>query len=56
MPVVINEFEVMGDAAPPQGSAPQAKSGDKPAQKLEPAQIEAPLAQLHEQALRIWVH
>jgi hypothetical protein len=56
MPVVINEFEVIGEAAAPPANAPQAKAGDKPAHKLEPEKLEQPLARLHELSLRVWVH
>lgn len=57
MPVVINEFEVVSEAAPPQAaSANDATAGDKPKPKLEPMQLLAPLSKLHQEALRVWTH
>ena len=56
MPVVINEFEVLSEAAPQAAAANDASAGDKPKPKLEPAQLLAPLSKLHQEALRIWTH
>jgi hypothetical protein len=56
MPVVINEFEVVGESAAAGAAAPSANAGEGPKPKVEPAQIEQPLARLHELALRVWVH
>jgi hypothetical protein len=57
MPVVINEFEVVSEGAPPQSTAANdPAAGDKPKPKLEPSQLLAPLSKLHQEALRVWTH
>lgn len=57
MPVVINEFEVVSESPqPPPAGSPEAPAGDAPKQKLEPAQLQAPLCSLHQDALRVWAH
>ena len=53
MPVVINEFEAVAEAAP-------AKSGESgagdPKRKLQPADIRRPLRLLEARRARVWAH
>jgi hypothetical protein len=55
MPVVINEFEVVSEPAQ-SAAAPAAPANDKPKPKLDPVALEAPLARLQDQALRVFAH
>ena len=57
MPVVINEFEVVGETLQPQAAnTPDAAAADKPKKKLEPAELQAPLHVLQQEKLRTWAH
>ncbi len=55
MPVIINEFEVVSEAATPQ-SAPSSDAAAESKPKLDAGQLEAPLNTLHQEALRVWTH
>jgi hypothetical protein len=56
MPVLINEFEVIGEAPPPPPANASDAGGDRPKKKLEPAELQAPLHFLHQEKLRTWAH
>jgi hypothetical protein len=53
MPVVINEFEAVADAAPPAGSAPE---GAAPGGKLKARELRRPIAALARRRARVWAH
>jgi hypothetical protein len=57
MPVVINEFEVLAEPAPPP-SRPEDSQHDHAngQKKIEPLQLAPALARLAERAMRIWAH
>jgi hypothetical protein len=54
MAVVIGDFEVVGDAAPQSAPAGPAEATRQAA--LDPLDLQQILAELDEQALRLWAH
>lgn len=57
MAVVINEFEVLTQPAPPRTQAtPGAATQHKPAEKPEPKDLASLLRAMQAEALRAWAH